>query len=233
MIPDKKNKEAEKKGKYHVESTESDGIYPCISLGKRKAIGDFRQQCEERKPQPVSLPGASVSVSFHKKKAHHRGSKVSDIDERSGRKAARFQKNVSDMVQRHGDDSDVFYSFAYSGFSKENKRKRIPNSWRDNYAYYYIEVSDDTYLEMKKKIQNFEDNIESLKYSILEIITAFLNIPFKQKNKFFCSYFVADLLTSTGAYPLSKKSCTYLPHHLAKELENCEHIEYVSNTVSA
>ena len=130
-------------------------------------------------------------------------------------------------------DSDVFYSFAYSGFSKENKRKRIPNSWRDNYAYYYIEVSDDVYLEMKKKIQNFEDNIESLKYSILEIITAFLNIPFKQKNKFFCSYFVADLLTSTGAYPLSKKSCTYMPHHLAKELENCEHIEYVSNTVSA
>lgn len=124
------------------------------------------------------------------------------------------------------DNPDEFYSFAYTGFSTERKRSRMPKSWRENYAYYYIDVTEMEYRLLTEQINHFKENKDQYKYSTIEPLLAFLGIPYRQKDSYYCSYFVADMLSLSGAYLLKRSSSLYLPNLLAKEMRACRHEEY-------
>jgi hypothetical protein len=46
-----------------------------------------------------------------------------------------------------------------------------------------------------------------------------MHIPFKFKNRYFCSQFVAEILEHAGAVRLKKKNTLYLPHQLLDGME--------------
>lgn len=124
-----------------------------------------------------------------------------------------------------GLNENDFYSFCFKGFSKEKKRSKMPQNWRDNYAYCYIDVDKQQYNLIKQEIYLILENERDYRYSIIEFIGAFLKIPIRINNHYFCSYFVADVLKNAG-YSLQKKSNLYLPNTLAKELQGNQFVEY-------
>lgn len=124
------------------------------------------------------------------------------------------------------DNPNEFYSFSYTGFSIEKKRSHLPKSWRENYAYYYIDVTEIEYCLLKEQLEFFKEHKERYKYSTIEPLLAFLGIPFRQKDSYYCSYFVADMLSLSGAYMLKRSSSLYLPNLLAQEMRTCRHEEY-------
>ena len=123
-------------------------------------------------------------------------------------------------------DGDAFYSFSLKGFSTEKKRTSTPKTWRENYAYYYIDVRESDYDKLVALVEQFQQNQEQYRYSTFEVFCALLKIPYQVKSGYYCSYFVADLLTSSGVYTLKKSPSLYLPHDLYQEIKNHAHIEY-------
>lgn len=123
-------------------------------------------------------------------------------------------------------DDQTFYSFTYNGFSTERKRNYSPAKWKDDYAYYYLDVSDVTYEYLQEKIDEFVENKKSYRYTHLGLICAFLKIPYHQKHQYICSHFVADLLHFSKAYPLNRKTYLYMPNDLAKEIISCRQEEF-------
>ena len=121
---------------------------------------------------------------------------------------------------------DEFYSFAFKGFSMERKRTKTPKNWRENYAYNYIEVEDAVYYKLVEQIEYFKKNRKKYKYSNLEVFCAFIGIPYKAKNSYYCSYFVAELLASSGIYTFKKSPSLYLPHYLFNEMKQYSYVEY-------
>ncbi|MDD3367674.1 MAG: hypothetical protein PHP50_02130 [Lachnospiraceae bacterium] len=65
-------------------------------------------------------------------------------------------------------------------------------------------------------------NAEALSYSRIGVVFCLLRIPFKIRNRYFCSQFVAETLQQTESVKLSKKASLYLPNELPKVLE-CQH----------
>lgn len=122
-----------------------------------------------------------------------------------------------------------FYSFTYNGFTKERKRSYAPQKWKDIYAYYYIDVSDIVYEQLKHKLNEFIENKRKYRYTHFGLICAFFKIPYKEKqDHYICSHFVADLLHTSKAYPLRRKSCVYMPNDLVKEIKYCRVEEHLN-----
>ena len=51
------------------------------------------------------------------------------------------------------------------------------------------------------------------------IVLCLLHIPYKFENKYFCSQFVAEILSRAGAIELKKKETLYLPGQLIDGFE--------------
>lgn len=59
---------------------------------------------------------------------------------------------------------------------------------------------------------------DNLKYDFLGIALRFFHIPITFKNKYVCSYFVADVLERANIYKFNKKTCFIRP----KDFENLQ-----------
>ena len=57
------------------------------------------------------------------------------------------------------------------------------------------------------------------RYSYIGVALCLLRLPFHWKNRYFCSQFVAELLSASGAVPLRKAPSLYLPNHFPAELD--------------
>lgn len=123
------------------------------------------------------------------------------------------------------DDHD-FYSFTYHGFSIEKKKRHQPTCWRENYAYYYIPVTMNEYQEILTNIQQIKENAHHYHYSKLQMICALLHINLHLNHCFYCSSFVAQILTCLHTFQLPKSPNLYLPYPLAKALQQFYHVEY-------
>jgi inositol transport system substrate-binding protein len=55
-----------------------------------------------------------------------------------------------------------------------------------------------------------------------------MHIPYKFKNRYFCSQFVAEILEHAGAVRLKKKNTLYLPHQLLDAMELVKAGKYLS-----
>ena len=110
------------------------------------------------------------------------------------------------------EDMNTFYSFVVKGFivediSRYNKPGRSPFPCE----LYGLEVSELTYQAVKKNILSFIQKRSSLSYSRLGLILTLINIPWRLKNRYICSHFVAQTLQRCTAIRLKKDSTLYLP----------------------
>jgi hypothetical protein len=114
----------------------------------------------------------------------------------------------------------LFYSFNFNGFCIEDfSQKKLSREKNDSLCY-HIKVSEATYNKIYLKISDFIEQKMKYKYSKIGLVLCVLGIPHKIKNHYFCSQFVAELLSITNEIKLKKRTSLYLPNQLVEELEN-------------
>lgn len=116
-------------------------------------------------------------------------------------------------------EEEIFYSFNYRGFVIEKPKKRAPKTRRSGSICIRMQVPENIYNMIQKKINEFLDAKEQYTYSRLGVVLCLLGIPHKFKNHYFCSQFVAEILSQAGAVKLKKKESLYLPSQLIDGFE--------------
>ncbi len=115
------------------------------------------------------------------------------------------------------EDQNTYYSFNFRGFAVEavekHRRRGVKNS-----RCIQLQVSDEAYLKIKKRIQEMMENRSAYRYTRFGLLCCILHLPFRWKDHYFCSQFVAELLSESGAAPLERMPNSYLPNQFASEL---------------
>ena len=79
-----------------------------------------------------------------------------------------------------------------------------------------MEVSEETYRAVRKNIDTFVRNRSALRYTKIGLILSLAHIPWKIKNSYICSYFVAEILQRCTAARLNKPSTLCLPKDFSR-----------------
>ncbi|MFV0394644.1 MAG: hypothetical protein ACK5LC_09645 [Coprobacillaceae bacterium] len=131
------------------------------------------------------------------------------------------------------ENSNEFFSFgrkeAYTlpttaGFINENLLEGILYRNQDSPCMLFrLKVTEEVYLAIQDKLKDFERQYEKYSYSFLGTVLCYFSVPHTIKNKYFCSQFVAEILSSTNALDLGKSPSIYHPSDFVKEpkLECC------------
>lgn len=112
---------------------------------------------------------------------------------------------------------EKMYSFNYKGFCEETLSKHRQHGVKRSMCF-QLQVSDTVYERLQSAIEQFKAHKRDFCYTRIGVIFCFLRIPFKWKRHYFCSQFVAELLSETGAVQLKKSPSLYLPNHFCEEL---------------
>lgn len=115
-------------------------------------------------------------------------------------------------------DSGGFYSFNVRGFCEETLEKYRRHGVEISCCY-QLEVTEEVYDILYQSIQRFKEHKKQYHYGYWCIIFGLLHIPFFEKNGYFCSQFVAELLNRAGVIENKKKSNLYLPNQFQWELQ--------------
>ena len=83
-----------------------------------------------------------------------------------------------------------------SGFCINSPNDDFFRKFKSVYAVYVMYLSKNEYDNIKKRLQYFIDNKDTLKYDMLALIMNAMNKPTENSKKYFCSRFVADVLNS-------------------------------------
>ena len=84
---------------------------------------------------------------------------------------------------------------------------------------YKVNITDEQFTYLQNEINNFFENKDKYKYSVLGTVTAYFNKPHKREYYYFCSQFVAELLINSGIYKTDKLPEVIKPMDLL-EIEN-------------
>lgn len=129
---------------------------------------------------------------------------------------------------------DPMYSFGGKtresgfGFVVQDPKDDFYKNHHAKYSIYVMFVSKAARDAMKKRLQYFQKNNSKLKYDILGLIQVFFNQRTDYKNdKFFCSRFVADII-SAGGVELKKNASLWKPEDL-KQLSNISLVQSGNN----
>lgn len=115
------------------------------------------------------------------------------------------------------EDMNTFYSFVVKGFIVEDITRYIkPDREPFPCQLYELEVSEKVYRAVKRIIQFYVRRKQELSYTKLGVVLSLLRIPFKRKNKYICSQFVAEVLKRAKAANLKKFTVLYLPGDFKK-----------------
>jgi len=115
-------------------------------------------------------------------------------------------------------DSPEYYSFCTNGFRLEKPFKwKNPKRGATPCALLQLTVSQEVYSEIECRIRQFMVEKEHYRYSFLGLMLCLLGFSVKRKNHYFCSQFVSELLTLSGAARLHKPSPLYLPDDFTLE----------------
>lgn len=115
-----------------------------------------------------------------------------------------------------GEDRNTFYSFVHKGFIVE-KITRYLKPGREPFpcALYEIEVPSTIYQHIKKLLQSYAGRKAKMRYTRSSLVLSLLfKIPYKRRDRYFCSQFVAEVLQRSHAAQLPKNSVLYLPKDL-------------------
>ncbi|MGB4439281.1 MAG: hypothetical protein WBJ13_08690 [Sedimentibacter sp.] len=116
------------------------------------------------------------------------------------------------------DDCSTMYSFGrkiiwfplIGGFVKEDVNEGIFKMHPETKCKIYkLEITDEEYDTVMERLNNFLQNPNKFKYSILNLFLMYLNVPFSRENYYVCSSFVTYLLW--GIVPLKKEISLVVP----------------------
>ena len=115
------------------------------------------------------------------------------------------------------EDMNTFYSFVVKGFivediSRYNKPGRAPFPC----VLYSLDVTEETYQAVRKNLLTFVSRKSKLRYTKLGLILSLIRIPWKLKDQYICSHFVAQTLNRCTATRLKKDATLYLPGDFPK-----------------
>lgn len=110
------------------------------------------------------------------------------------------------------EDMNTFYSFVMKGFIVEDiNRYNRPGRKPFRCELYSMEVSEETYQEVRSYIGTFVRRRSSLHYSKVGLALSLAGIPWKIKNGYICSYFVAEILQRCTDARLKKHAMLCMP----------------------
>lgn len=98
------------------------------------------------------------------------------------------------------------------GFVKEEYSKWVEYFEDVQCCIYELEVTQVQYKKIEDIIKSFDEEKQKYKYHFLGLVGQSFNIDIERKNRFFCTQFVAHVLTESGALELNK-----LPIHTRSE----------------
>ncbi len=111
------------------------------------------------------------------------------------------------------------------GFVIENIREGVYKKNIDSECIVYkLSVSEEQYSLIIDILKDFKNNKENLKYNLLGLIFAALNIPVKRENYYFCTQFVSELFINANLIDDEKPSELYRPYDLQIKLKELEPI---------
>lgn len=115
------------------------------------------------------------------------------------------------------EDMNTFYSFVVKGFivediSRYNKPGRTPFPCE----LYSLEVSEETYQAVRGTLLTFIRKKPQLRYTRLGLILTLIRIPWRLKDRYICSQFVAETLQRCTSARLKKPSTLYLPKDFSR-----------------
>ena len=113
----------------------------------------------------------------------------------------------------HGD----FYSFARkyrllmlpAGLIKEGADSAGPG--RVRYQMYRLEASAEACLRLRRRLAEMYAARRRYRYNLLGVFTAYFHRPFRGRDSYFCSQFVAEALQQCGALELGKDAALVHP----------------------
>jgi hypothetical protein len=106
-----------------------------------------------------------------------------------------------------------FYSFGrkitwfplYGGFVIEHKDRGMYKAFGNTMcAIYRLDIEDHKYKSLEQAVGRFIENRGEYGYNILGLFAVMMNRPLKRKNKFFCTQFVATMLSENGIFDFGK-----------------------------
>ena len=116
------------------------------------------------------------------------------------------------------EDGDRFYSFSFRGFTEETPEKPRRHGVTAGRCY-RIPVTDGAYRLVEARLRAIAARRGDYHYNYVGVALCLLHLPFRWRNRYFCSQFVAELLSASGAVSLRKAPSLYLPNHFPAELD--------------
>jgi hypothetical protein len=98
------------------------------------------------------------------------------------------------------------------GFVKEDIRNDFFRNARC--VIYGLTVTAEQHEKMMEKIKMIEKKKKYYRYNLLGLFFILLNIPYNRKNAFFCSQFVASILSESGEFYWEKPTSLITPYDL-------------------
>ena len=115
------------------------------------------------------------------------------------------------------ENMNTFYSFVVKGFIVEDiARYNKPGRQPFPCVLYAMEVSETAYQTIKNSLASFTSSPSRFSYTRFGLILTLINIPWRLKNRYICSYFVAQTLQKCGSLRLRKPSSLYLPKDFSR-----------------
>lgn len=129
-------------------------------------------------------------------------------------------------------ECDVIYSFGrkkinsilYGGFTAQHKKGDFFCKFNNTTCKIYeLDINEKQYQIVKEIIDDMKLNDIKYKYDFKGIIPRFFGIPITIKDRYVCSFFVADVLEKADIYKFNKKTCFIKPKDFER-LNRCNEI---------
>jgi len=126
-----------------------------------------------------------------------------------GHVAISFNKNC-DYIYSFGRKN--LYSIINGGFTMECKDGKFFKKFKNTKCRVYeIDVTKEQYNCLVKIIRYMKRHSDDYGYDYLGLILRYFKIPVTFKNKYVCSYFVAELLKEANIYEFDKETFNVTP----------------------
>lgn len=128
-------------------------------------------------------------------------------------------------------------NFLSGGFVVQEKQGEFFKKFKDTKCRIYeLNVSHEQYIKIESELCEMQENLGKYKYDFLGIVFRLFKIPVIFKNKYVCSYFVAELLENVGICTFGKRVCFVTPRDFeqiegAKKIYEGKLSEYTLDTV--